>query len=111
MWKFARTRKCCRTACTSGCFRCFFIKYIYYILIHFNILTLYQTSSIAAFLGGLSSARFTNSSLDKGNDEEEDEDTGCFKTYSKDVKCYGEVLAMLLEMCPNSNKIPQVCIR
>ena len=66
---------------------------------------------MAAFLGGLSSARFTNSSLDKGNDEEEIEDTGCLKTYSKDVKCYGEVLAMLLEMCPNSNKIPQVCIR
>ena len=62
---------------------------------------------IGAFLGGLSSARFTNS-LDKGNDKEKDADTGCLKNNFMDVKCYGDVLAMLLEMCPTSNKIPQV---
>lgn len=64
-------------------------------------------SSIRAFLGGLLSARCT-SYWDKGNDKEEDAVTACLKTYSKDVKCDGDVLAMLLDSCPNSDKIPEV---
>ena len=57
-------------------------------------------SSIGVFLGGLLSARFTNY-LDKGNDKEEYAVMGCLKTYSQDVKCDGDVLAMLLDSCPN----------
>ena len=47
-------------------------------------------------------------SFDKGNEDEGDVDTEYLKMYSKDVKCYGDVLAILLEICPHSYKIPQV---
>ena len=82
---------------------------ISYLLISFKILTLCQSTPIKAFLGGLSSARIAKS-LDEDNEEEEDEDTGCLKTFSTDVKCYGDVLVMLLENCPSSNEIPQVSL-